>query len=149
MLAGAALAIAGAPIQAVSRNSLAEPGIIGVSGGGGLAAIIVITTVPLAGLGRHRVGAGGAALAALLVFGLAFRGGLQQNRLVLIGIGVSAGLAALITVLLVTTDPTTRRRPSPGSPAPPTGGTFASVLPPLAALVIALPVLAGCGATLT
>ncbi|MET1021104.1 MAG: iron ABC transporter permease [Arthrobacter sp.] len=143
VLAGTALAIAGALIQAVSRNSLAEPGIIGVSGGGGLAAILVITTVPLAGswliTGSALLGAG---LAALLVFGLAFRGGLQQNRLVLIGIGVSAGLAALITVLLVTTDPYNQTKALTWLSGSTYGRTFASVLPPLAALAVALPVLA-------
>ncbi|MGM0931263.1 MAG: iron ABC transporter permease [Actinomycetota bacterium] len=144
VLAGAALAIAGALIQAVARNSLAEPGILGVSGGGGLAAIIVITTVPMAGAwlvtGSALVGA---ALTALLVFGLAFRGGLQQNRLVLIGIGVSAGLAAVIAVVLVSTDPYNQTKALTWLSGSTYGRTFASALPPLAALVLALPVLAG------
>jgi ABC-type Fe3+-siderophore transport system permease subunit len=103
----------------------------------------VITTVPLAGswlvTGSALLGA---ALAALLVFGLAFRGGLQQNRLVLIGIGVSAGLAALITVLLVTTDPYNQTKALTWLSGSTYGRTFDSVLPPLAALVVALPVLA-------
>ncbi|ACL40968.1 transport system permease protein [Pseudarthrobacter chlorophenolicus A6] len=144
VLAGAALAIAGALIQAVSRNSLAEPGILGVSGGGGLAAIIIITTVPLASSWLVTGSAlAGAALAAALVFGLAFRGGLQQNRLVLIGIGVSAGLAALITVLLVSTDPYNQTKALTWLSGSTYGRNFASVLPPLAALAVALPVLAG------
>ena len=144
VLAGAALAIAGALIQAVSRNSLAEPGILGVSGGGGLAAILVITTVPLAGswliTGSALLGS---AVAALLVFGLAFRGGLQQNRLVLIGIGVSAGLAAVITVLLVATDPYNQTKALTWLSGSTYGRTFASTLPPLAALALTLPVLTG------
>ncbi|WP_082697719.1 iron ABC transporter permease [Arthrobacter sp. EpRS71] len=144
VLAGAALALAGALIQAVSRNSLAEPGILGVSGGGGLAAIIVITTVPTAGSWVITGSAlGGAALSALLVFGLAFRGGLQQNKLVLIGIGISAGLAAAITVLLVTTDPFNQTKALTWLSGSTYGRNFASVLPPLLALVLALPVLAG------
>ncbi|NWL34342.1 iron ABC transporter permease [Paenarthrobacter nitroguajacolicus] len=144
VLAGAALALAGALIQAVSRNSLAEPGILGVSGGGGLAAIIVITTVPTAGSWVVTGSAlGGAALSALLVFGLAFRGGLQQNKLVLIGIGISAGLAAAITVLLVTTDPFNQTKALTWLSGSTYGRNFASVLPPLLALVLALPVLAG------
>ncbi|MFI2562937.1 iron ABC transporter permease [Paenarthrobacter sp. NPDC018779] len=143
VLAGAALALAGALIQAVSRNSLAEPGILGVSGGGGLAAIAVITTVPLAGAwvvtGSALLGA---ALSAALVFGLSFRGGLQQNRLVLIGIGVSAGLAAIITVLLVSTDPFNQTKALTWLSGSTYGRNFASVLPPLLALVMAVPVLA-------
>ncbi|MFK0006323.1 iron ABC transporter permease [Paenarthrobacter sp. NPDC090520] len=143
VLAGAALALAGALIQAVSRNSLAEPGILGVSGGGGLAAIAVITTAPLAGAwvvtGSALLGA---AFSAVLVFGLSFRGGLQQNRLVLIGIGVSAGLAAIITVLLVSTDPFNQTKALTWLSGSTYGRNFASVLPPLLALVMAVPVLA-------
>ena len=43
VLAGAALAVAGAVIQAVCRNPLAEPGILGVTGGAGVGAVLVIT----------------------------------------------------------------------------------------------------------
>lgn len=144
VLAGAALAIAGTLIQSVSRNPLAEPGIIGVSAGGGLGAILVITTVPAAGAWLVTGSSlAGAALTALLVFGLAFHGGLQQNRLVLIGIGVSAGLTALIAVLLVSTDPYNQTKALTWLSGSTYGRTFASVIPPLAALAVAVPVLAG------
>ena len=83
LLAGAALALAGATIQAVCRNPLAEPGIIGVAGGAGVGAVLSIT----------------------LVFGLAARGGLQADRLVLVGVGVSAAAAGATTFLVVLTDP--------------------------------------------
>ena len=49
-MAGAALAVAGAMIQAVCRNPLAEPGILGVTGGAGFGAILVITLAPAAGI---------------------------------------------------------------------------------------------------
>lgn len=144
LLAGAALALAGALIQSVSRNSLAEPGIIGVSGGGGLGAILVITTIPAAGAWLVTgASLAGAALTAVLVFGLAFHGGLQQNRLVLIGIGVSAALMALIAVLLVTTDPYNQTKALTWLSGSTYGRTAASVIPPLAALALAVPVLAG------
>lgn len=144
VLAGAALAIAGTLIQSVSRNPLAEPGIIGVSAGGGLGAILVITTIPAAGAWLVTGSSlAGAALTALLVFGLAFHGGLQQNRLVLIGIGVSAGLTALIAVLLVSTDPYNQTKALTWLSGSTYGRTFASVIPPLAALAVAVPVLAG------
>lgn len=106
LLAGASLALAGTAIQAVSRNPLAEPSIIGVSGGAGIGAIAVITIVPLAGFWLIAGAAGvGAAVAAAVVFGLAFRGGLQTDRFVLVGIGVSAAAMAAITLLIVLTDP--------------------------------------------
>jgi ABC-type Fe3+-siderophore transport system permease subunit len=106
LAAGGALAVAGAVIQAACRNPLAEPGIIGVTGGAGLGAVLVITLAPAAGTwvltGSAFAGAG---VAALLVFGLAARSGLDSDRLVLIGVGVSAGAAALITFVIVLTDP--------------------------------------------
>ncbi|WP_335977041.1 MULTISPECIES: iron ABC transporter permease [Streptomycetaceae] len=106
LLAGAALALSGTLVQAVTRNPLAEPGILGVSGGGGLGAVLLVTSVPAAGAWSIAGAAfGGAALAALVVFGLAARGGFRQNRLVLVGVGVSAATTALISLVIVLTDP--------------------------------------------
>src|SRR6185312_11603535 len=117
---------------------------IGVSGGGGLGAILVLTTIPAAGAWLVTgASLAGAALTAVLVFGLAFHGGLQQNRLVLIGIGVSAALTALIAVLLVSTDPYNQTKALTWLSGSTYGRTAASVIPPLAALVLAVPVLAG------
>ncbi|TGB15829.1 iron ABC transporter permease [Streptomyces sp. MZ04] len=104
--AGAALALSGTLVQAVTRNPLAEPGILGVSGGAALGAVLLVTTVPLAGSwGIAGAAFTGALLAAALVFGLAARGGFQQNRLVLVGVAVSTGTTALISLLIVLTDP--------------------------------------------
>ncbi|CAM5648780.1 Vitamin B12 import system permease protein BtuC [Streptomyces rimosus subsp. rimosus] len=58
LLAGAALALAGTLVQAVTRNPLAEPGVMGVSGGAALGAVILVTSAPGAwagGSGRRRV----------------------------------------------------------------------------------------------
>ena len=84
----------------------------------------------------------GAALTALLVFGLALRGGLQQNRLVLIGIGVSAGLTALVAVVLTTTDPYNQTKALTWLSGSTYGRTFVSVLPLVIALALCLPLLA-------
>ncbi len=106
LLAGVALAVAGTIIQAVCRNPLAEPGMIGVSGGAGLGAVLAITLVPLAGTwlvaGCALLGAG---LASCVVFGLSARGGLRSDRLVLVGVGVHFGTAAVISFTIVLTDP--------------------------------------------
>ncbi|MER7957061.1 iron ABC transporter permease [Streptomyces sp. NPDC096030] len=106
LLAGAALALAGTVVQAVTRNPLAEPATLGVSGGAALGAVLLVTTVPLASAWSV-VGAAfvGAAISSVVVFGLAARGGFQQNRLVLVGFGVATGAAALIALLIVLTDP--------------------------------------------
>ncbi|MGW8886325.1 iron ABC transporter permease [Streptomyces sp. NPDC055749] len=106
LLAGGALALAGTLVQAVTRNPLAEPGILGVSGGAALGAVLLVTTVPAAGSwGVAGAAFAGAAISSLVVFGLAARGGFQQNRLVLVGFGVATGTAALISLLIVLTDP--------------------------------------------
>jgi iron complex transport system permease protein len=106
LLAGAALALSGTLVQAATRNPLAEPGVLGVSGGAGLGAVLLVTSVPAAGAWAVAGAAfGGASAAAALVFGLAARGGFQQNRLVLVGVGVSAAATALIGLVIVLTDP--------------------------------------------
>ncbi|MFJ5288458.1 iron ABC transporter permease [Streptomyces sp. NPDC088348] len=143
LLAGAALATAGTVVQAVSRNPLAEPGILGVVGGAGVGAVITLTAVPLAGfwlIGGSALA--GAAAATALVFGLAARHGLEQNRLVLIGIGVSAGAAALVSLLIVLTDPNNGTKALVWLSGSTYGRTFPEVLPVLATLVVCLPVLA-------
>ncbi|MFJ7073746.1 iron ABC transporter permease [Streptomyces sp. NPDC098781] len=106
LLAGAALALAGTLVQAVTRNPLAEPGVLGVSGGAALGAVLLVTTVPSAGSwGVAGAAFAGAAVSSVVVFGLAARGGFQQNRLVLVGIGVATGTTALVSLLIVLTDP--------------------------------------------
>ncbi|MDN4616050.1 iron ABC transporter permease [Leifsonia sp. F6_8S_P_1B] len=143
LLAGAALALAGTIVQAVSRNPLAEPGILGVVGGAGVGAVAVITVVPLASFwlvgGFSLIGA---TAAAALVFGLAARRGLEQNRLVLIGIGVSSGATALTSLLIVLTDPFNAAKALVWLSGSTYGRTFPQVLPVLVALVVAAPLLA-------
>lgn len=106
LLAGAALALSGTLVQAVTRNPLAEPGVLGVSGGAALGAVLLVTTVSSAGSWSVAGAAfAGAAFTAVVVFGLAARGGFGQNRLVLVGVGVSAATSALISLFIVLTDP--------------------------------------------
>ncbi|MET8784248.1 iron ABC transporter permease [Streptomyces sp. NPDC004589] len=106
LLAGAALALSGTLVQAVTRNPLAEPGILGVSGGAALGAVVLVTTVPAAATwGVAGAAFAGAAVASVVVFGLAARGGFGSNRLVLVGVGVSAATTALISLFIVLTDP--------------------------------------------
>ncbi|CAM5295606.1 iron ABC transporter permease [Streptomyces atroolivaceus] len=106
LLAGGALALSGTLVQAVTRNPLAEPGILGVSGGAGLGAVLLVTTAQSPSSWAVSAAAfGGAAVASAFVFGLAARRGFQQNSLVLLGVGVSAAAAALISLVIVLSDP--------------------------------------------
>ncbi|WP_432119424.1 iron ABC transporter permease [Streptomyces sp. bgisy032] len=136
LCAGAALALAGTLVQAVTRNPLAEPGVLGVSGGAALGAVLLVTTAPAAGSwGVAGAAFAGAGLASALVFGLAARGGYRQNRLVLVGIGVAAGSTALISLLIVLTDPFNATKALTWLSGSTYGRTGADVLP--VALVLA------------
>ncbi|MFC8146697.1 iron ABC transporter permease [Streptomyces paradoxus] len=137
LCAGAALALAGTLVQAVTRNPLAEPGVLGVSGGAALGAVLLVTTVPASGSwGVAGAAFGGAALASAIVFGLSARGGYRQNRLVLVGIGMAAGSTALISLLIVLTDPFNATKALTWLSGSTYGRTTADVLP--VALVLAL-----------
>ncbi|MFF3687043.1 iron ABC transporter permease [Streptomyces sp. NPDC002187] len=137
LLAGAALALAGALVQAVTRNPLAEPGVLGVSGGAALGAVFLVTTVPLAGSWSLAGAAfAGAAVSSVIVFGLAARGGFQQNRLVLVGFGVATGTAALISLLIVLTDPFNATKALTWL----SGSTYGRTLPDVAPLAAVLAV---------
>lgn len=101
LLVGINLSLAGAILQGVMRNPLASPSIIGVSAGAGLAALIILIIFPnfyyLVPLGAF-VGAFGA---TLLIYFLAWNGGIMPTRLILAGVAVSslfgAGNNALMT----------------------------------------------------
>lgn len=107
-LVGAALAISGAIFQAIARNPLASPDIIGIQMGASAAAVFVIV------LGGGMAGVGGlfaavgiplAALAgglvsATVIYLLAWKQGIQGFRLVLVGIGINAVLLAGVNWLL-------------------------------------------------
>nr|WP_233583859.1 iron ABC transporter permease [Micromonospora sp. CV4] len=141
VLAGAALAVAGTTVQAVCRNPLAEPGILGITAGAGLGAVALLTFVPLAGVWAVSGVAGlGAMLAFTLVYGLAWRGGgLSSDRLVLIGFGAWQGGTALITYLIVAFDPWNTGKALTWLSGSTYGRTSTQVLPVLIALLVLTP----------
>ncbi|MFI1486788.1 iron ABC transporter permease [Streptomyces sp. NPDC020747] len=139
LCAGAALALAGTLVQAVTRNPLAEPGVLGVSGGAALGAVLLVTTVPVAGTWSVAGAAfAGAAVTSVIVFGLAARGGYQQNRLVLVGIGMAAGTTALVSLLIVLTDPFNATKALTWLSGSTYGRTMPDVLPVALVLVMGL-----------
>lgn len=98
---GALLGIAGALFQTVTRNPLASPDILGLSSGaftGMLATLVLVSTSWPALVAGSLAGALATAAAIWL---LAWRGGLQGFRLIVVGIGVSAMLASLNTWMLL------------------------------------------------
>ncbi|MEX2536332.1 MAG: iron ABC transporter permease [Trueperaceae bacterium] len=101
-LVGAALALSGAVLQGITRNPLADPGVLGINQGAGLAAVTLLTLAPAAsGALLPWVALGGGLLAALLIYLLAWNRGASPTRLLLVGIGLGAVATALTTFLIV------------------------------------------------
>ncbi|MGU3473664.1 FecCD family ABC transporter permease [Paenibacillus sp. D51F] len=111
LLIGAGLAVSGAVLQALSRNALADPGIIGINSGAGLTVLLFIAYYPApaatpAYLLPLLAWAGGG-VAAALVFLLSYRRhmGLSSNRLILNGVAVNSGFAAVTIVVSLRINP--------------------------------------------
>ncbi|MGM0903913.1 MAG: FecCD family ABC transporter permease [Bacillota bacterium] len=113
LLIGAGLAVSGVILQGITQNELADPGILGINTGAGLAVVLFLYffkgqldptsalsffVMPFAAL----VGAIGA---AILIYALAWKKGVNPIRLVLVGIGVNAGFAAFLTIFQLKMDP--------------------------------------------
>ena len=97
---GGLLAVAGVLMQVLLRNPLAEPYILGTSGGAAVAALLAISTGAGA-LGVDVAAFGGAMLATMLVFGLAHGlGAWTPTRLLLTGVVLAAGFGAATTLII-------------------------------------------------
>lgn len=142
VLGGAALALSGSLVQATCRNPLAEPGVLGITGGAGVGAVVVVTGSVTAAPSNNAVLFGavvGALVSFALVYGLAWRQGLDADRLLLIGIGTWYGAAALTTYLLVRSNPWDTPRIYTWLSGTTYGRTFDQVLPVAAMVAVAIP----------
>lgn len=103
---GVALSTAGAILQTITKNDLADTGIIGINAGAAVAAVLFITY----STGTYYTELGslsifvlpvmavmGAAVSSFIIYMMSSRGGIRPKRLLLIGIGLNAGLNAFIT----------------------------------------------------
>jgi iron complex transport system permease protein len=101
---GGLLALAGALMQVLLRNPLADPYVLGISGGAGVGAMFAIM-LGLPALGVDGLAFAGALAAMFIVFGLAHGdGSWTQTRLLLTGVIVAAGCGALIALMLSIAD---------------------------------------------
>jgi len=100
---GAALAIAGAAFQALLRNPLADPYVLGVSGGAALGSIIAIIFVSELSYSRPLFGFAGAAIVTLIVYRLGRRED-DPAHLVLAGVVMSTFLSSVIVLLTAMAD---------------------------------------------
>ena len=100
-MVGSNLAVAGAILQAVMRNPLADPHIIGISAGAGITGIVVLVLFPAMTYLMTPVAFLGALAAAGAIYALAWKNGIKPVRIILAGVAVSAFLSAGISGILV------------------------------------------------
>lgn len=104
VIAGAALAVSGAVMQGVTRNPLADPGILGVNMGASLAVVTGIAFFGLAAASTFVwIAIAGAAITAAFVYGVGSlgRGGATPLKLALAGAATSAALASFISAIIL------------------------------------------------
>ena len=99
VLTGCALSLSGALLQAVMRNPLADPGIIGVSAGAVTAATTVMLLAPKLLLLVPLFAFGGALLACVIIYLLAWKRGVDPVRIILSGVAVNAVLGSYTSFL--------------------------------------------------
>ena len=100
-LVGMNLALSGAILQAVMRNPLADPHIIGISSGAGLTGIAILILFPSYTYLMPAAAFTGAMAAAVMIYILAWKNGIKPVRIILAGVAVSAFLGAAISSLLI------------------------------------------------
>lgn len=94
LIVGACLSVAGALLQSVMGNPLADPGTIGVSAGAGTAAITILLLFPELSASVPLFAFVGAALACVLIYSMAWKGGIDPLRIILSGVAINSVLGA-------------------------------------------------------
>lgn len=97
MLGGAATAVSGVLLQAVLKNPLADPGIIGISSGASLAAVLITAFFPKLFFFTPLFAFIGGMAAFFLVYSLSYRGGLSPLRIILVGVAVDAMFSGIMS----------------------------------------------------
>lgn len=100
LLVGVCFGLSGTAFQTLLRNPLASPDIIGISYGASAGGVLAILLLGWSGLAVSGAALGGALVSAALIYGLAWRGGLSGYRFVLVGVGVSALMLAVVDYLM-------------------------------------------------
>jgi len=111
ILVGAGLAVSGCILQGISRNALADPGILGINAGAGLMIMLYISFFQVKSAGSvfllpilALIGAG---VTAAIIYSLAYKKheGISPTRLILTGIAIAAGISAVMIVLTLRLNP--------------------------------------------
>lgn len=101
VLVGSCLAASGAILQGVMKNPLADPGIIGVSAGAGLAAIVTMVLLPQFSYLLPAAAFIGAIITSLAIYFLAWEGGSSPVKIILAGVAINALLGAVMNGIMV------------------------------------------------
>jgi iron complex transport system permease protein len=145
LLIGAALGVSGAIFQALTRNPLGSPDIIGINSGAYTGALIVMAGV---GAGYYGIAAGalvGALFTAALVYALSYHNGLAGYRLIVVGIGVAAVLNSVNQWIVIKLDHHTAVTAAVWQQGTLSGLTWAQVVPMSLCLVVMTAVLVALG----
>lgn len=94
---GAATAVSGVLLQAVMKNPLADPGVIGVSSGASLTAVLITAFFPTLYFFTPLFAFLGGMIAFLLVYSLSWKGGLSPLRIILVGVAVNAMFTGIMS----------------------------------------------------
>ena len=97
MIGGAAMAVSGVLLQAVMKNPLADPGIIGISSGASLVAVLITAFFPSLYFFTPLFAFCGGMIAFVLVYTLSWKGGLSPLRIILVGVAVNAMFTGLMS----------------------------------------------------
>ncbi|WP_138496520.1 FecCD family ABC transporter permease [Paenibacillus pinistramenti] len=111
ILVGAGLAVSGAVLQGISKNALADPGILGINSGANLVVLLIVITAPASIFANPFLLPAGALLGscctAAIIFAMSYKKGrgLHPSRMLLIGIAVAAALSAISAILTLKLNP--------------------------------------------
>ncbi|MCM3746748.1 iron ABC transporter permease [Paenibacillus pasadenensis] len=111
LLVGAGLALSGCVLQGISRNGLADPGILGINAGSGLVVLMFVAFYPSTDaapvFALPVLALLGACLTALVIFGMAYKRGegILPSRLILTGIAIAAAISSATIVLMLRISP--------------------------------------------
>jgi len=101
LIVGMCLAVSGSIMQGVMKNPLADPGIIGVSAGAALMAVIIMIVLPQYILLLPIAAFTGGFVTAMLIYGLAWQNGSSPSRIILVGVAVNSVIGAAMSALML------------------------------------------------
>lgn len=139
VVVGLCLGVSGAIFQSLTRNPLGSPDIIGFTQGASVGAVV---TLLLLNGSPNQVALGatvGGLTVSVLVYGLAYRNGVQGYRLILVGIGFTAVLSAAVSYLLLISNLARARQAFIWLTGSLNGAQWSTLAPVVAAAVVLLP----------